>query len=165
MSSTEKALMSYYKKQIKKPRSSKPRSKPEKIVEKDVLNFCDKMGFLISVVESKAVYQVKAGRYMTGQASPGFSDLVGCDKMGNALFIELKAKGRLSTLRPSQHNFLIERIRSRAFSVVDSTERLSRIYSQWILLKRECPHDAMLFLLDELPAPKGIDTDDETELF
>lgn len=91
--------------------------------------------FSVNVVESKAVYNQSAGRYIRGQTDQGFSDAVGCHNTGLGVFIEFKAPGRLSTLRPAQKAFLREKIDFGAFvAVVDSAERLSEI---WESFKKE----------------------------
>lgn len=161
------ALMKFSKKNQNLPKVKRAKnSRPEKLVEKDVLKLCEKLGFDMSVVEAKGVYNPSASRYLSGQTEPGFSDLQGCDTLGYALYIELKAPKKLSTLTSNQYLFLERKIRKGAFGcVVDSPDLLSRLYSQWVLLKRDDPSGAMLFLLKELPQPKGLDLDDESELF
>ena len=125
------ALEKHHAKQIK-TRRTKPNGKPEKNVEKLCMDWLRANGFSMNVVESKAVFNAQAGRYIRGQADQGFSDAVGCHQSGLAAFVEFKAPGRLSTLRPAQKAFLREKIDFGAFAcVVDSVERLEEIWATY----------------------------------
>ncbi len=107
--------------------------RPERDVQDLVMAWLKDNGFSCNVVESKAVYNPKAGRYITGQAVEGFSDVCGCDKHGLAVFIELKAPGRLSTLRPRQREFLLNKISYNAFAcVISSAAGLELLYNNWL---------------------------------
>ena len=97
-----------------------------------ILKACDNLGFSCDVVESKAVYSAQAGRYLNSQAVAGFPDIVGCDALGRALFIEVKASGKRSTLKEHQRRFLIEKIDKNAFAVcVDGPDLLLKFYREW----------------------------------
>jgi hypothetical protein len=145
------ALMKYSKKTSGVKKKKSKNSRPEKQVEKEVLALSKILGFDLSVIESKAVYSRAAGVYLSGQAEQGFSDLVGNDKNGHALFIELKAKGKLSTVSASQIYFLTRKIKTNAFAVVvDSSDLLARLYTQWVMIKKECSLKAQEYLLNEL---------------
>ena len=108
---------------IDKPKKKK--EKPEKEVERKVLEWCRAQGWSINVVESKSVWNEKAGRYISQSVIPGHSDLSGNTDLGQAVFIELKAPGRLGTIRPLQREFLLGKIGTGCFAVcVDSVDRL-----------------------------------------
>ena len=70
--------------------------KPEKITEVEVLAMCNRLGFDVSVIESKATYSKNLERYTKSKSAPvGISDIVGNDDRGMAVYVELKAKGKL----------------------------------------------------------------------
>jgi hypothetical protein len=152
---------------VRKKRAKKEkRETPEKKVEREVLIWAEARGFDISVVESKAVYSAAAGRYLRGQAAPGFSDLAGVTPLGIGCFVELKAKGRVNTIRPSQIDFLLRKIRKGAFAAcVDSASTLSNIYDQWLsYIVSGKIEEAKKFLITSLPKYKEIDFDGDNEL-
>lgn len=130
------ALKRYYERQNRRSTNRKPtrkNNKPEHEVKKAVMSWLVAHDFSCDVVESKAVYSEKADRYIRGQATAGFSDIVGvCPCFGVACYIELKAPGRRSTLRGHQKDFLVEKIQRQAFAcVTDSIEHLEEIYFKW----------------------------------
>ena len=132
--SVKDALLKYNARQLRKgSRSSKRRNqKPEYEVVKSLLDWTVRQGWSIHKVESKAVYSASAGRYLRGPAVEGFSDLVGNDSQGRAIFIEAKAPGKKATLRPAQAVFLKEKIRTNSFAIcVDSVELLNTAYVFW----------------------------------
>jgi hypothetical protein len=130
------ALEKHHAKQIK-TRRTKPNGKPEKAVEKSCLDWLRAHGFSVNVVESKAVFNAQAGRYIRGQADQGFADCVGCFNNGLAVFIEFKAPGRLATLRPAQKAFLREKIDCGAFAVVaDGVDRLKEAWATFTDIRR-----------------------------
>ena len=129
--SAEDALLAYSKRRSKMPRSKK-NSRPEKQVEAEVRQWLKSTGFSCHVIESKAVYSEKAGRYLKSQAEAGFSDIVGCDPLGRAVFIELKAPGKARNVSTAQAHFLDAKAALGAFAVVvDSTARLEELYRAW----------------------------------
>lgn len=152
---------------IKKPRQKNGKRKsPEKETEKDVLNWCKKHRFDVSVVESKAVFSRAAQRYLHGQTEAGFSDIAGCTDTGKGCFIELKAKGKLNTIRPAQIEFLVRKIRCGAFACcVDSADMLNDIYHSWIELDLKDSKMAKNYLLSKIPKFTfgGPDSEDFTE--
>ena len=123
---------------------------PEKIVEKLVLLECLRLGLDVDVIESKATFSQKANRYKKSKAAPeGFPDLVGNDQNGNAVYIELKAEGKIKTLRPLQRLFLERKILMGCFAVViDSPEFLTTSYLKYLSLK---PFDRITYLKSILP--------------
>ena len=113
-----------------------PRKKikdPEKLVEKDVRKWFEKMRFDFSVVESKAVWNNEAGAYIDGQTESGFSDIVGNNRHGLSMWVELKAKGKRSNASVAQVQFLLRKIKTNCFAVVvDGSSILDRYYSEWL---------------------------------
>lgn len=130
----------------RKPRT-KPNGRPEKEVERDCMEWLKEHGFSCHVVESKAVYSHKAGRYIKGQTDEGFADCVGVyGATGTAVFIEFKAPGRVSTLRPAQKHFLRTKIDHNAFAVViDSVEKLEQIWNEYLVKRASLSHQSFLF--------------------
>lgn len=156
--SAKDALLKYHQRQLKSTKRTprKKNKKPEKVVEKDCLDWLDKHGFSINVVESKAVYSKAAGNYIRGQTVAGFPDLVGNDKDGHAVFIELKAPGKRSTIRPAQVDFLLNKIKTNCFAVcVDSVAYLSTAYALWSELEGE---NAKEYLHSLLPKKRKDDS-------
>jgi len=117
------------------PTRVKRRNKaPEKAVQTEVMAWLNSKGFDCNVFESKAVFSASANRYLHSQMKPGVVDIIGNDPNGHAVFIELKAPGRInrSSLRAEQRLFLLRKIETYAFAcVVDSSKRLEEIYSGW----------------------------------
>ena len=148
----------------RKRQSNQGNASPEKEVEKEVLEWARKADFDLSVVESKATYSLSAGRYLHGNAEAGFPDLVGNTPMCHgsiACFIELKAKGKINTIRPGQVEFLSRKIKRGCFAVcVDSAESLANHYRHWHNLLLESQVLAIDYLLSVLPKYK----DDSNEL-
>lgn len=162
--SAKSALENYSRRHlgIKKPR--KKNSKPEKEVEAKVVAWCKENGFEISVVESKAVFNRAAGRYIKGQTDAGFSDMAGItgDGSGCGAFIELKAQGKLKTISVAQYDFLLAKIQKGAFSCcIDSVELLAQIYYGWLTLKHQNPNDAKSYLISFLPKPRQLKTSND----
>jgi len=153
--SSKDALIKRLDKNINK-KSTKPKrknNKPEKEVEKLVMEWLYANNFSCHVVESKAVYSASAGRYLRGQTVAGFSDVVGCDPNGIAVWIELKAPGRLSTVSDIQLGFLSTKIKMNCFAcVVDSPELLQHLYSEFRSFRvRNLKEKAQERLIDSLP--------------
>ena len=149
--STKKALERYFQRNlVPAKKRNKRNEKPEKQVEKLILAWCKNNNWSIEVVESKAVYSANAGRYLSGQAKKGFADLVGSTDQGQAVAIELKAPGKLSTIRPDQYLFLMEKIKANNFAVcVDSIEKLEKLWSEYLKAT-----DRKAYLVNNLPVPK-----------
>ena len=157
--STKNAMDNYLKKQMSKANKSIGRTRknnsPEKDVETECLLWLRSSGFSMTVIESKSVYSAKANRYLTGMVASGFPDLIGCDKHGFLVAIELKAKGELSTLRFKQRIFLMDKINSNCFAVcVDRVTSLQVYYVEWIKLRRENEKLSREYLLSILPKTK-----------
>lgn len=144
---------SYKNKPTEKKQSARGKSKkPEKLVEKDCLDWAKKNSVFLHVVESKAVFSQAAGRYLSGQVESGFPDIVGNNMSGQVMWIELKAKGKRSTLSPVQYLFLTEKIKQGCFAVVvDSADLLHEYYYTWKSSK-----NPPSYLMSLIPVPKRV---------
>lgn len=134
--SARDALLKYSQRQLKSVNNNRApkrkNEKPEEITVRECIDWLRDHGFSIHRVEAKAVYSKAAGRYLHSQTTPGMPDLVGNDKNGRACFIECKAKGKRSTVRHAQTEFLTEKIKTNCFVVVaDTSEFLSNAYDLW----------------------------------
>lgn len=133
--STKAALERYFNKQAKQNdplRERRKNKKPEKLVEKAVMEWLKANQFSCHVVESKAVFSPRAGIYLNSQADPGMSDIVGCTPDGMGCFIELKAKGRRPALKDHQRRFLLSKITRGCFAAcVDSVDYLEKCWSHY----------------------------------
>ena len=137
--------------------------RPEKEVEKSVMQWLSSQNIFAQVIESKAVFSQAAGRYLSGQASAGFPDLVGINCHGAFLAIELKAQGRRSTVKQHQLDFLLKIISMNGFAcVTDSVLHLSSLYFSWVNAPLE---NRQTILLNDLPRKKVSDVGAETVLF
>ena len=148
------AIMKYNERQTF-PKESGPKrknEKPEKEVEKDVLDWSKKNNCFLHVVESKAVYSVSAGRYLAGQAEDGYPDLSGNNTDGHSMWVELKAKGKRSNLSVNQYEYLCSKIDQNCFAVVvDSSDILNEFYYSWKNSKNR-----QAYLKSVLPIPSEI---------
>lgn len=157
---TQKAIERYIQKQTPSKKPRRKNGSPEKLVEKEVLAWCKQQGWSCDVVESKAVYSVRAQSFLRGQARPGFADIVGSTDEGLSVHLELKAPGRVSTVRMSQFEYLSEKIEKNCFAaVVDSAKRLESIY-----LEFRQSNNRKHLLRSYLPTPKEM-RDDKAALF
>lgn len=106
---------------------------------------CSQLGLDMDVIDSSATYSKNQERYQVSKAAPvGFPDLVGSNQEGFAIFIELKAPGKLKTLRPAQRQFLLRKAQAGCFAaVVDSAELLFDLYCLW----KQSGSSALLTLL------------------
>lgn len=157
MAGAKFALERYLKRQLRGNKRAKreKNESPEKAVEKEVVRWLASAGFCVSVVESKAVYSPSAGRYLRGQTEPGFTDICGVTPTGIGCFIELKAPGRKSTIRPAQVDFIQRKIKKNAFACcVDSFTDLADVYRTWSMLLKESDVRAQEFLISRLPKSK-----------
>lgn len=128
--------------------------KPEMQVYFKVKYWAITNGFWLHRVESKSTYSAKAKRYTTvGPAPKGFPDMCGIGPNSESVFIELKAKGKLKTIRPDQHKFLSTAINMGAFAVcIDNTDDLFLYHKTWVELMRSGQKkEAIKYLLSRLP--------------
>lgn len=140
---------------------------PEKIVVIELKKFFKSQPdwFDVHVIEAKANFNEKAGRYMNGAVAPGYPDMSGSDKFGYALFIEVKAPGKRATLRPEQYLFLKRKIEMNAFACcVDSVAMFKDLYKNWLEL--ELPQRQQ-YLLSQIKLPKKLKQilEDDSPLF
>lgn len=110
---------------------------PEKnLVETEILPRAWQHGFDLSIVESKAVFSQNIGRYIRGQTNESMTDLVG-NNGPIACFIEVKAKGKLSSFNSEknyrQRAFVERKIDSGAFvAVIDNFDSLYDLWLRWL---------------------------------
>lgn len=105
---------------------------PEKQVEKDVLRIARQLGFDLDVIDSKRVFTPGGKLSRKSNAPVGMSDLVGNCPNAILAVCELKAPGKLSTLRPKQMSFLLRKSQKGAFAcVVDSAEMFVHCWQYW----------------------------------
>lgn len=158
----ENAIYSYYERQ--QPKKVTPRKKNEKPEAEFMLLFkkyLEGLGWSVDIIESKGVFNEEAGRYMHGKTRPGYPDISGNMCNGLAIYIETKAPGRRSTVRPDQREFLINKIASNCFAIVcDSINYFDRVFAEW----QESPNKKA-FLLKEIPELSGKYKDDDEPLF
>lgn len=155
--SAKEALERYFARVAEKEaRSAKPKRKnqqPEESLKKEVLVWLRTNGFSVHSVESKAVFSQRLGRHMNSQTVLGFSDIAGVCPNGVGCFIELKAPGRRSTLRPAQRVFLTDKITLGTFAlVIDSIEDLESTWKTFLTLMEL--RQKTDFLLHHLPKEK-----------
>lgn len=137
-----------------KPR--KKRKKPvqrELPVQKDIIKQLRNHGFSVHRVEAKAF--VDDGNIKYSETEAGVSDIIGNDKHGYATYIEVKAPGKLRTLRRSQYFFLVEKINTGCFAcVADSFDLVMDRYKMWFSMITGSPYErqeAAKYLFDHLP--------------
>ena len=159
--STKKAIERYYEKQDKiGDLPTRKNEKPEQELVSKILIWLKQNDFDAMTVEAKAIYSVQRGGYSGRAASPGTPDIIGSTNQGIFVAIEVKAPGRLSTLRDLQRQFLTRKIQSQCFAcVVDSVELLARTYSHWLSLPKDKQSD---FLISLLPIKRD---EEQTSLF
>src|SRR5258705_7937524 len=76
---------------------TKKYSKPEKITEEECVTWMKKQGWEIQIIESKAIYNPKAGTYLPNPGvKSGNADCQGIMPDGISIAVEFKANGKLS---------------------------------------------------------------------
>jgi hypothetical protein len=116
------------------PQKKRTNKKPEDLVRRSLYLWLKDNGFYPFVVEAKAVWSHDAGRYLTGQVEAGTSDILAVSPTGLFVAVEVKAKGRRSTLKGHQRQFLLQAIQRGGFaSCSDSVEHLQDLYYRWKL--------------------------------
>lgn len=119
---------------LKKPK--RRNKKPEEEVVQALLRFYAENGFFVNRYESKAKYQ--NGVYRSSGLDYGTPDLLGVDPNGYIHAVEVKAKGRRSTLRDAQREFLLKVIERNGFAYVcDDVEKLEHTYRHWCSLRKD----------------------------
>ena len=130
---------------------------PEKLVEQEIIAWALINKWSLNVFDSKALKM--NGKMRSNPGIPvGCPDLVGNCPLGYSVYIELKKAKASDVCRVSQRNFLQRKIESNAFGcVVDSAERLERLYVKWVALRINSLSKSREFLLEQLPTKVLID--------
>jgi hypothetical protein len=162
----KKRIMSIVKRLHKKELRSKRKKNNENLegpVVLEIKNELFKLGFSLDVVEAKATWNERAGRYISSQAVPGFPDLCGTGPDGESVWIEVKARGKRHTIRPAQFNFLLEKIKQGAFAIcADSSQYAIELFNKWKSMDKTARRN---FLISNLPkAIKFLEAEND-ELF
>lgn len=115
------------------PSSMMKQKKPEKLVESEVLGVCLELGLTVDVYDSKATFSEARNQYTKAQGLPeGTPDLMGCDRSGVLVELELKAPGKANLCSLAQHQRLTRTIESNGFAgVFDGGENLKHLYFAW----------------------------------
>lgn len=131
-------------------------SGPEKtIVEPDVLYWAKANGFDLSVVDTSAVWNPMAKRYLRRQASESLPDLIG--NYGSlSIWIELKAPGKRSSINVKssvhQREFLVRKIKQGCFAAVtDGSRHLGELWKKY---KAAGFFEKQKLLIGDLPVEK-----------
>lgn len=164
--SIEEALLRHHKRDSKGRLKKTKYGKPEKLTEKECLDWMRSKGWSVDIVEGKG----GIGMYGQVTVKAGFPDCCGVTNIGQACFIEFKAKNRQNTIRPAQYKFLTEKIQTGAFAAcVDSVDRLRSIYQGWMKMVGNFGLEAGKgYLTSSLPSNKKIKemfNDDDDDLF
>lgn len=130
-------------------------SGPEKIVEAEIRSWGARNGFDLTVVDTSAVWNPQAGRYISRQASESLPDLIG-NHGPLSVWIELKAPGSRSAINSRknlhQREFLIRKIKQGCFAVV--TDSVSHIEDVWLRFRRAELFDKAAVLINDLPVTR-----------
>lgn len=152
----QSAIEGYHKRNMPKP-TGRQNDKPESYVEHRIFDHLNGIGWSIDFYESKAVYSEESGSYQTSKVRPGHSDLAGNTSKGEAVYIEVKAPGKRSTLSDNQREFLIDKIETNCFAIcADSIDLVMKNYTDWMLSPNK-----KTYLLNALPLPKKKSDDDD----
>lgn len=143
----ESAINKWSSKQLPKPQRKKTNDKPEARFLLELKKYLTNLGWDVTIIEAKASYSEESGRYTHGAVAAGYPDLSGNMPNGLAVYIETKAPGKRSTIRPAQHEFLTRKISSNCFAICcDSVIYFDRVFAEW----SQAPN-RKAFLLKELP--------------
>lgn len=148
----KKAMEGYDKRQNPVPTGRKNK-KPEAVIEAEIYKHLNSIGWSIDFYES-STFGINP-EYQDYKVRPGHSDLAGCMPNGTAAYIEVKNKGKRSTLSSTQREFLVEKINSNAFAVcADSLDYVLKSFEAWLSAPSR-----KAFLLKELPRDKDSSSD------
>lgn len=157
----EAAIGKWSQKQLDQNTPTKIRSndKPEARFLLELKNYLTAKGWDMTIIEAKANYSEASGRYTSGAVAAGYPDLSGNMPDGTAVYIEVKAPGKRSTIRPAQREFLLRKIKTNCFAICcDSIEYFERVYGEWYasdsvryqdVLEKELPPLAARYRNDE----------------
>lgn len=171
--STEAALLKYYENQIPKYQTfrKKKNNKPEKITEQECLEYMRGLGWQVAIYESKAIYNPKAGRFISQNMKAGTCDCMGTMPCGTSVAVEFKAKGRVADFNKPharrQREFIENKITMNAFATVtDSVARLKETFENWHRIRfQEGPEAARNYLFSILPKYRNQKNKDDDQLF
>lgn len=152
-----KACEKFFAKQL--DQESKPKRtnlKPEKDVEQECVHWMRAQGWDVQIYESKSTYDPSRERYISQSMKAGNFDCQGNTNLGHSVYVEFKAKGKLSTFaldkNHRQQTFAKKKIDSNCFvAVTDSKERLEKIYDNWLQTKAINERSAKAYLHSMLP--------------
>lgn len=133
--SAKDAFYSYLDKHAKQNKDSdKPRRKnktPEADLQGEIILKGRRDDFKFYITDSSARWSNEAEAYISEKYESGMSDLTG-DRDGLACYIEVKAPGRISTLKMHQREFLLKKIDRGCFACcVDSYELVLETWIKW----------------------------------
>ena len=131
------------------------KSGPEKQVELEIISWGSRNGFDLTVVDTSAVWNPMAGRYLSKQASESLPDMIG-NYGGLSVWIELKAPGRRCVInsKSSQHQraFLMRKIKQGCFAVVSDGE--AHLRSIWDKYRQASQFEKPAVLIADLPVER-----------
>ena len=151
------AMENHHAKLANKKQRLTKNKKPEKEVERYCMAWMSDQGWDVQVLEAKATYNPRAGRYLRNQSvAVGTVDCVGTLTNGIFVAIEFKSPGRLSTFAHdrnfAQRDYLLNKIHSGAFAcVTDSVARLEKVFAAYQEALLVSPDKAKNILLSYLP--------------
>ncbi len=123
--------------------------KPEKLLELDVKGWAASSGIWLEVYDSKAKL-TERGIYKVQGVKQGTPDLLGLNKHGRFIAIELKAPKAPLVPSLDQRNFLTKVIEYGGFGIVtNNVHQLGEIYQRWLMTIDEINKRA--YLLELLP--------------
>lgn len=131
-------------------------SGPEKLVEVEVRSWAHRNGFDLSVVDTSAVWNPMANRYLRRQASESLPDIIG-NYGPLSIWIELKSKGKRSAINQQRHQreFIIRKIKQGCFAcVTDGVEHLSGLWMKYKAATND--FDKRAILMTDLPRENGV---------
>lgn len=122
---------------------------PEKELEQEVKAWAARNGIWVEVYDSKAKF-TERGVYKTQGLGKGTPDLLGLNKRGRFIAIELKAPNKKAIPSLEQSMFLRRVIEFGGFGVViNDLNILQDMYSRWLMITDEINKRA--YLLEKLP--------------
>jgi hypothetical protein len=134
--------------------TTRKNERPEmELTQKPCKSWFRKNGWAMFIIDAKAEWSDSAQAYVAASVDAGFSDAVGCTPDGTAAFVEFKAPGKRSTLKPHQREFLKDKIQKGCFSVcVDSVESLELAWTDFQRHRKNDRRNSTQFLFKHLPA-------------
>jgi hypothetical protein len=143
----EAATQKWSEKQLPKPPRKKSNDKPEARFALELKKYLTNLGWDMTIIEAKANFSESSNRYTHGAVAAGYPDLSGNMPNGIAVYIETKAPGNRSTIRPAQHAFLLRKISTNCFAICcDSLKYFDRVFTEW-----NESNNPKAFLIKELP--------------